>query len=141
MKAELKTKESQASVEKFIMSLKDEKKIANANKIISMMKSVSKVEPKMWGKSIIGFGNVRLKYASGRELDWLVIGFSPRKEHFVLYILCGLEDKELMEKLGKYKKGKGCLYIKRLSDVDEKVLKQVIKNSYAGMKRAAKRKL
>jgi hypothetical protein len=104
--AELKTKETQASVEKFVKSLKDEQKIADANKIISMMKSVSKAKPKMWGKSIIGFGNCHLKYASGRKLDWLVIGFSPRKEHLVLYILCGLEDKLLIEKLGKYKRGK-----------------------------------
>ena len=133
--AELKTKETRASVDKFLKALKDENVIKDCNKIIEMMSSVTKAEPKMWGTSIIGFGNQHLKYASGRELDWLIIGFSPRKQNLVLYMLCGLEEKSLLEKLGKHKRGKGCLYVKRLSDVDEKVLKQIMINTYRGLKK------
>ena len=88
-----------------------------------MMKQATKADPKMWGSSIIGFGEQHLVYESGRELDWMKIGFSPRKQNITLYISL---DKALLKKLGKFTTGKGCLYIKKLADVDKKVLKELI---------------
>jgi len=123
-KAELKTKKTKVSAESFLKTIKDSKKQKDSFLILDMMKKASKEEPKMWGSSIIGFGNVHLKYESGRELDWFTMGFSPRKEALTLYGLLG--GKELLEKLGKYKTGKGCLYIKKLEDVNSDVLKQLI---------------
>ena len=94
------------------------------------MEKASKQKPKMWGASIVGFGEYHYKYASGREGEWMRIGFSPRKQNLTLYIIDGFEKyDELMAKLGKYKTGKSCLYIKRLADVDEKVLKKLIAES------------
>lgn len=128
--AELKTKKTEASVEKFINSVPDEQKRKDAFIILEMMKKASGEEPKMWGSSIIGFGNIRLKYDSGRELDWMRMGFSPRKQNLTFYIGIGGGNFEpLLKKLGKYKTGKGCLYINRLADVDTKVLLEMIKKS------------
>jgi hypothetical protein len=93
------------------------------------MNKATKAEPKMWGTSIIGFGNIHLKYESGRELDWFPIGFSPRKQSITLYLMGGLEQRELLDKLGKHSTGKGCLYIKKLEDVDTKVLNKLITTS------------
>jgi hypothetical protein len=90
------------------------------------MKKVTKAEPKMWGPAIVGFGEIRLKYDSGRELDWMIVGFSPRKANLTLYALGGSEKPELMKRLGKHKTGKGCLYINKLSDVDIKVLEELV---------------
>jgi hypothetical protein len=126
--AELKTKENKASVSGFLKQIPDEKRRKDAEKILAMMKSVTKEEPKMWGSSIIGFGRLHYKYASGREGDWFKAGFSPRKDAFTLY-LCGngfAPHADLMEKLGKYKTGVGCLYVKKLEDVDQKVLKELM---------------
>ncbi len=127
--AELKTKLNHASVDKFLKGVKDEQTRADCYQIIEMMNKATKAEPKMWGTSIIGFGNIRLKYESGRELDWFPIGFSPRKQNITLYLMGGLEQKELLGKLGKYSTGKGCLYIKKLTDVDIKVLNKLITTS------------
>lgn len=127
--AELKTKKTAASVEKYIKSLKDEVLITDCNKIIAIMKSVTKAEPRMWGPAIVGFGDLRYKYASGREGDWFRVGFAPRKGQISLYVMGAICNKELLQSLGKHKTGKGCLYIKKLSDVDEKVLKKIIKFS------------
>lgn len=125
--AELKTKLTHASVDKFINDIKDEQVRADCFQIVEIMKKAAKAEPKMWGTSIIGFGNVHLKYESGRELDWFPIGFSPRKQNLTLYLMGGIESqKELLGKLGKYSTGKGCLYIKKLEDVDIKVLNKLI---------------
>jgi len=125
--AELKTKENKASVEKFLMGIKDEGTRKDCFEIVKIMKQATKAEPKMWGSSIIGFGTHRLKYASGRELDWMIMGFSPRKQNITLYGL-GISKKEegVLKKLGKYTTGKGCLYIKKLKDVDTKVLKELV---------------
>ncbi|MCE1164446.1 MAG: DUF1801 domain-containing protein [Bacteroidetes bacterium] len=128
--AELKTKKTKANVSAFINSLKDETLIADCNKIVSIMKSVAKCEPKMWGKAIIGFGDLRYKYASGREGDWFKIGFSPRKAQISLYLMGAARCTELISKFGKHKAGMGCIYIKRLSDVDEKILKKLVKFSF-----------
>jgi hypothetical protein len=127
--AELKTKLNNASVDKFLKGVKDEQTRADCYQIIEMMNKATKAEPKMWGTSIIGFGNVHLKYESGRELDWFSIGFSPRKQNLTLYLMGGLEQKELLDKLGKYSTGKGCLYIKKLADVDIKILNKLISTS------------
>ena len=125
--AELKTKQTKASVEKFLNSVKDEKKREDSFKILELMKKITKEEPKMWGPSIIGFGTYHYKYASGREGDWFLTGFSPRKQNLTLYIMSYLEKhKDLLKKLGKHKTGKGCLYINKLDDVNMNVLKELI---------------
>ena len=125
--AENKTKETRASVEKFLNGIKDEKKREDSFKILKMMKQITKSEPKMWGSSMVGFGNYHYKYASGREGDWFLTGFSPRKQSLTLYMMSYLEKHEnILKRLGKYKTGKGCLYIKQLEDVDMKVLKELI---------------
>jgi hypothetical protein len=133
--AELKTKKNKASVEKFINSVKDEKKREDSFKILKLMKQITKAEPEMWGTSIIGFGSYHYKYASGREGDWFLTGFSPRKQSLTLYLMTYLEkNKEILKKLGKYKTGKGCLYINKLEDVDLKVLKELITTSIKKLK-------
>ena len=126
-KAELKTKKRKANAESFLKTIKDEQKQKDSFAILEMMRKASKSEGVMWGSSIIGFGNMQLKYESGRELDWFKMGFSPRKEALTLYGLLG--GKEFLDKLGKHKTGKGCLYIKKLEDVDKKILEQMIEKA------------
>ena len=110
--------------------LDDEQKRDDCYTIINMMQKASKTEPKMWGPSIIGFGAAKIKYASGRELDWPKIAFSPRKQALTLYLEPAvLNASPLLKKLGKYKTSKGCLLIKSLEDVDEKILQQLINTS------------
>lgn len=127
--AELKTKLNDASVTDFLNDIEDEGKRADSFEILKMMQQVSKREPKMWGSSIVGFGNIHLKYESGRELDWFVIGFSPRKHDLTLYGLGNWMEADLLKKLGKHKTGKGCLHIKQLEDVDVKALKELLKQA------------
>ena len=128
--AELKTKKTKASVASFLAGVADEAKRKDCEAIVALMKKATKSEPKMWGPAIIGFGDVHLVYESGRELDWFPVGFSPRKEAIVLYLSGGLErHTALLKKLGKHKASKGCLYIKRLGDVDRKVLETLIQRS------------
>ena len=130
--AEMKTKQTEASVEDFLNLIEDNQKREDCFEIAKMMKQVTKKEPKMWGPSIIGFGSYHYKYESGREGDSLQIGFSPRKQNITLYILLGANhENPLLQKLGKHSTGKGCLYIKRLADVDKKVLQELIKESFA----------
>ena len=134
--AENKTKQTKASVDKFITSIKDESIREDCNTIIKLMKSVTKEEPKMWGPSIIGFGMYHYKYASGREGDMCITGFSPRKQNLTIYLILGFEkQKVLLKDLGKYKTSKSCLYIKSLKDVDIKVLKEMINSSVKEMKK------
>ena len=127
-KVEIKTKVNDASVEKFLNSVADEGQRADAFKVLEMMTRLTGEKPKMWGASIVGFGEHTYKSpATGREVDWMKIGFSPRKANLTLYVLNQTpEQAKLLEKLGKHKTGKGCLYVKRLSDVDEKVLERVV---------------
>lgn len=128
--AELKTKKTDASVDDFLTGILNEQVRKDCFEIVVIMKQVTQDEPKMWGTSIIGFGSIRLKYASGRELDWMAIGFSPRKQNISLYIPGNLASyTALLEKLGKYKTGVGCLYIKTLRDVDTGVLTELIRQS------------
>jgi hypothetical protein len=137
---ELKTKVNDADVVKFLKSVKDEKQREDSFVILDIMSKITKLPPKMWGPSIIGFGSYHYKYASGHEGDMCLAGFSPRKQSLTLYILPGFEkNKDLMEKLGKYKTGKSCLYIKKLEDVDMKVLKELIKRGLEQTKELAKK--
>ena len=135
--AELKTKVTKVSADKFLQGIKDEKKREDCYQILKMMKKATKAEPKMWGTSIIGFGDYHYVYASGREGDWFITGFSPRVQNLTLYMLGGF-DQELMKKLGKYKTGKGCLYINKLEDVDAKVLDKLITTSVKQAKASLK---
>ena len=128
--AELKTKKTEASVEDFLNGLLSEQTTKDCFEIVKIMKQATKEEPKMWGSSIIGFGSTHLKYTSGRELDWMIIGFSPRKQNLALYLTGNFTQYTgLLQKLGKHKTGGGCLYIKTLKDVDIKVLKELIQRS------------
>ena len=126
--AEIKTKPTSASVADFLNSVKDEQKRKDSFVILEMMKKASGEEPKMWGSSLIGFGNVRLKSPkTGREVDWIRIGFSPRKANLSLYITGDIKKYDAaLKKLGKHKTGVGCLYINKLEDVDLNVLKELI---------------
>ena len=127
-KAELKTKANDGSVDGFLNTIADEQKRADSYRLLEIFSKATGAKPKMWGPAIIGFGEHRIKYESGRELDWMIAGFSPRKANLTLYALAGSpEQKGMLENLGKHSTGKGCLYIKRLSDVDEKVLTSLIK--------------
>lgn len=127
--AQIKTKETSASVEDFINSVADEEKRKDCFQVIKLMQKATKSEPKMWGSAIIGFGNKRYKSpATGREVDWFIIGFSPRKANLTLYLTMGLQPHAAaLKNLGKHKIGGGCLYINKLSDIDIKVLEEVIK--------------
>ena len=132
--AELKTKVNDASVDKFLKGIKDETKRDDSFQVLEIMKKVTRAEPKMWGTSIIGFGDYHYKYESGREGDYFLTGFSPRKQNLTLYIFGGFDGhEELLNKLGKYTLGKGCLYIKKLEDVDTKVLKELVTRSVKKM--------
>jgi hypothetical protein len=126
--AENKTKPTSASVEDFINGVKEEQKRKDSFVLLEMMKKASGEEPKMWGSSIIGFGNIKLKSpATGREIDWLSIGFSPRKASLSLYITGDVRmHAAFLEKLGKHKTGVGCIYINKLDDINMNVLKDLI---------------
>ena len=126
--AELKTRLTRASVGKFLEGIKDEKKRQDCYQLLKIMKKATRAEPKMWGTSIIGFGDYHYVYASGREGDWFITGFSPRVQNLTLYTMGGF-DRDVLKRLGKYKTGKGCLYINKLEDVDTKVLDELITKS------------
>ena len=128
--AELKTKPTGQSVNDFLNDLPDEQMTRDCFEIVEIMKAATKEEPRMWGSNIVGFGSIHLKYESGRELDWMIIGFSPRKQNLTLYLSSNvIANTELLEKLGKYKTGGGCLYIKKLADVNSAVLTELIQQS------------
>ena len=135
-KTELKTKLNDASVTEFLDRVADEQKREDCFKILKMMKQVTKEEPKMWGSSIVGFGTYHYKGKSGREGDWMLIGFSPRKQNLTLYLTGGFDaHAALLKDLGKFKTSMGCLYIKKLDDVDKKVLKELLQASVKRMKK------
>lgn len=132
--AEAKTKPTKESVTAFLNTVDDTTRREDCFAVLEMMRDVTKEEPKMWGSSIVGFGRYRYKYESGREGEWLVTGFSPRKGDLTVYIVPGFDiAPDLMKRLGKHKTGKSCLYIKSLADVDRKVLKQLIDKSVKKM--------
>jgi len=128
--AELKTKQTGASVKQFLNKITDEQRRDDCFAIAKMMEEATGAKPKMWGSSIVGFGSYHYKYESGREGDWMMTGFSPRKNDLTLYLMMGFEkQRELMKQLGKHKTSKSCLYIKRLDDVHVPTLKKLIKES------------
>jgi hypothetical protein len=128
--AEQKTKPTDQSVEVFLDSITDETRRTECYAILDMMKRVTKTEPKIWGSGLVGFGNYHYKYASGHEGDCFVTGFAPRKGAMTLYITAGVERfPALLARLGKHKAGKGCLYIKKLDDVNLSVLEDLVKQS------------
>ena len=130
--AELKTQKNDASVETFLNSIEPEQKRQDAFTILDLMRNVTGSEPTMWGPSIIGFGNLHYRYASGREGDWFQAGFSPRKANLTLYLPGGLEiHADLLAQFGKHTSGKGCIYVKKLADVQLDVLKQMLERSIA----------
>lgn len=134
--SDLKTQPTDSSAEAFLNSVENEKRKTDSFEILKLMKQVTGEEPTMWGEAIIGFGSYDYKYASGREGRWFLVGFSPRKQNLTLYIMSGFEQyDELLAKLGKYKTGKSCLYINKLEDVDQDVLKKLVKESVEHMKK------
>ena len=134
--AELKTRETKKSVEKFLKGITDEKRRKDCVTVAKLMQEVTRAEPKMWGPSIVGFGDYRCRYASGREIDWFLTGFSPRKQALTLYLMSGFTPHEdLMAKLGKHATGKGCLYIKDLDGIHLPTLKTLIRKSVGSMKK------
>ena len=137
---ELKTKINNASVVDFLNSELDETKRKDAFAILDLMKRITGEEPKMWGASIVGFGSYHYIGKSGREGDWMVTGFSPRKQNLTLYLMGGFDvEKDLLQKLEKNKNGVGFLYIKKLDDVDRKVLKELVTASVKKMESLAKK--
>ena len=128
--AELKTKQTDASVEDFLNSVENAERRTDGFRVLGMFKRITGEEPRMWGPSIIGFGSRKFKYPDGREIDWMAVAFSPRKTNLTLYVICDSpKQPELLAKLGKHSTSVSCLYIKRLSDVDEKVLEKIIKDA------------
>lgn len=125
--AKLKTAPNDKSVTAFLEQVPDDTKRGDAETLLNLMEEITGSAPVMWGDSIVGFGTCKLHYKSGRELEWFLTGFSPRKTALTLYLMGGLEQQaDLLEQLGPYKRGKGCLYIKRLAQVDMSILRQMI---------------
>jgi len=132
--SDLKTRPNDRSVEEFLGVIEDEAKRQDCHRIVEIMQEVTGEPPRMWGDSIVGFGSYHFKYASGREGDWFLAGFSPRKQNLTLYIMTGFDGEEtLLGRLGKYTTGKACLYIKKLADVDQAVLKELVTRSVRHM--------
>jgi len=128
--SELKTKKTSESVKNYLKSIEDPQQKQDCVEISRMMQEVTGKKPRMWGTSIVGFGSYHFVYASGREGDWHLCGFSPRKQSLSIYIMSGFSHySELLARLGKHKTGKSCLYIKKLDDVDREVLKEIITRS------------
>lgn len=137
--AELKTKKNEASVEQFLQGVSDEKKREDSYTILKMLQKITKEKPKMWGASIVGFGELPYKGKSGREGTWFITGFSPRKANITVYLSAGVNRyPDLLKKLGKHKTGVGCLYINKLEDVDTKVLEELVKQGVAQCRASGK---
>lgn len=133
--AELKTKPGTQNVEDFLNSVDEEQRRKDAFELLKIMKEITGEKPVMWGPGIIGFGSYHYKYASGREADWMLTGFSPRKNNLTIYIMQGFDRYEhLLAKLGKHKTGKSCLYVKKLENLDLDVLKKLVSESVEFMK-------
>lgn len=135
-KAQLKTKPGKGSVQRFLSAIKDKKTRSDCAAVMRIMRSATGEKPVMWGSSIVGFGKYHYKYKSGREGDWFLTGFSPRKQNLTLYIMAGFRaHADLLKKLGKYKSASSCLYLKSLDDVNLNVLKMLIRKSVVELKR------
>ena len=137
--SELKTKKNRESVAGFLKTVENEQRRKDCKAVIDIMKEITGEKPVMWGGSIIGFGSYHYKYASGQEGDWPLTGVSPRKQALSVYIMSGFEEENpLMDKLGKYKTGKSCLYVKNLEDIHIPTLKKLIGKSVTRMKKTYK---
>lgn len=134
--AELKTQKTCESAADFLAGIEDARRRADALAVCALMQDVTGDTPALWGPAIVGFGSCRLRYDSGRELDWMLVGFSPRKAALTLYIFPGFTEYEgLMARLGKFTTGKSCLYIKRLADIDTAVLRELVALSVQHMRK------
>ncbi|CAE7703464.1 unnamed protein product [Symbiodinium microadriaticum] len=134
--AELKTKPTSQKVTEFIDQVEDETKRDDSHHLLKILKEETGEDPVMWGPSIVGFGKYKYVYDSGRSGEWMLAGFSPRKQALTVYIMSGFEKfDDLLMKLGKHKTGKSCLYIKKLADIDEKILREMIRSSVAVIKK------
>ncbi len=132
----MKTQPNSSSVSRFIKLIADEQQCADCEDLIELMERVTGEKPRMWGDKIVGFGTYHYKYATGREGDWFLVGFAPRKRSLSIYVMSGFDPvAQLMEKLGKYKTGKCCLYVNRLEDVNRKVLGQLLSKSVRHVKK------
>lgn len=128
--AELKTQPNAASVVDFIDRIEDDARRRDCHEVLKIMREVTGAKPQMWGSSIVGFGSYRYRYANGRDADWMLTGFAPRKQNLVLYIMAGFTRyDELLSKLGRHKTGQSCLYIKKLADINQSVLRELIAQS------------
>ena len=137
--AELKTRPNRRSVEAFLRRVKDERRRRDALSLLRLMREATGSEPEMWGDSIVGFGRYHYRYESGREGEWFLTGFSPRRQNLTIYIMPGFERyRDLLKKLGKHRTGKSCLYLNALSEVDLPTLKKLIRQSARVMARSSK---
>ena len=129
--AELKTAKNDGDVDAFLAAVADDRRRADAQAVTALMREVTGEEPAMWGDSIVGFGVRQLRYASGREVEWPVLGLSPRKQSLTVYLLEGFESHtDVLERLGPHSTGQSCLYIKRLDKVDQDVLRELVADSW-----------
>jgi hypothetical protein len=132
----LKTQQTVFSVRKFLASVKDSGQREDAERLVALMRRVTRHEPKMWGKSIVGFGSYHYRYASGREGDWFLAGFSPRKQNMTVYVMPGIGAfPKLLKQVGKFKTGKGCLYFKRLDEIHLKALEALLRESVKALRK------
>lgn len=133
--SELKTKQHDGDVNEFLDAVKNPRRREDARRVLDLMRKVTGEPPKMWGSSIVGFGSYHYKYASGREGDWMITGFSPRKQNLTIYIMPGFSEfASLLDRLGKHKISKSCLYLNKLDDVDLEVLAELVRESVKVMK-------
>ncbi len=134
--SDLKTRPNDASVDAYLASVENPRRREDARRVLSLMQQVTGEPPTMWGASIVGFGSYHYTYASGREGDWPIVGFAPRKQNLVLYIMPGFARYDtLLARLGKHRTGKSCLYVNKLADIDLAVLEELVRESVADMKR------
>ncbi len=134
--SEPKTVQNDGNVDEFLDAVENPRRREDARRVLELMRDVTGEPPKMWGSSIVGFGSYRYKYASGREGDWMITGFSPRKQNLTVYIMPGFADfADLLAKLGKHKTSKSCLYLNKLADVDLDVLAELVRESVAVMRK------
>ena len=134
--AELKTRQNDADVDAYLDAVENPPRRADARRLLTLMRDVTGDPPKMWGTSIVGFGSYHYRYASGREGDWPMVGFAPRKQNLVLYIMPGFDGYgALLNRLGKYRTGRSCLYVNKLDDVDLQVLEELVRAAVAEMGR------
>jgi hypothetical protein len=134
--AELKTKVTDESVERYLASVDNQRRRDESRVIDALMRRVTGLQPRMWGDSMVGYGSYHYTYATGREGDWLATGFAPRKQAMTIYVMLGFENyADLMDRLGKYKTGKSCLYVRKLEDIDLGVLEELIDRSFRDLRK------